>query len=910
MPSRAIPIQDMTVSNIDIAKMRENITRVRVVLPAVSVLAAKDALEKHNGNLDLAISYLGTRHVTIISDDEDEDELAAQKSRQEPQMKRGLEAPTKSIRDKYSSTQAMPNKPPTLPAKPKRKLIQGRKNPASPAVSSPLKPQKPATQEEEIIELEDYDSDDSALGEEEEDDPELESRLLKYLNTCSVDELVELTAVTKPNAELMINARPFKTLDTARCVESAPLKSGKKSTRAPIGDKIVDTAMSMFSGYEAIDVLVARCKDLGKPLAEEMATWGFDVFGASKDGELEMTSLEEDDIESMRDSGIGSPTSGSTSPKLNGEDDIRTGARKRRDINFLKKPELMADSCVLKDYQVVGLNWLALMYRKKTSGILADEMGLGKTCQVIAFLAHLVESGQSGPHLVVCPGSTLENWLRECQRFAPQLSVEPYHGAQKDRGEMADAILANRDAINIVVTTYDMAAKKTDNKFMRQLRPNVCVYDEGHYLKNVNSQRYQGLIKIPATFRLLLTGTPLQNNLQELAALLAFILPDVFRERADDLNFIFKAKAKTGDSDHAALLSAQRIARARSMLTPFVLRRKKTQVLKHLPTKTCRVEYTTLHHSQKVIYDGHIEQARERARLRVEGAKLPKNANDENNPLMQLRKAAIHPMLFRRHFTNEKIEKMADILRKKLPEQFPTDKNHKREHLIQEMRSGSDFWLHSWCWDYACLASFDVPDLSWMDSGKVESMVKLVKGYKENGDRVLIFSQFALVLDILEAVLNTSQIHFTRIDGSTKIDDRQTLIDTFRDDESITVFLLTTKAGGTGINLIVGQTRDVEVVRLVTKGTVEEQIYALGQSKLVLDGRVSGDDEAAMDAAGEKAVAKMLLEGTTVSEEDEKVDVVKESTKEVKPPPTLQKKKSSILDSMLTKKETKVEDGK
>jgi SWI/SNF-related matrix-associated actin-dependent regulator 1 of chromatin subfamily A len=478
MPSRAIPIQDMTVSDMDNARMRDNITRVRVVLPAVSVLAAKDALEKNNGNLDLAINYLGRQHVTIISDDEDE--LAAQKSRQEPQMKRGLEAPTKSIRDKYSSTQAMPYKLPALgtPAKPKRKLMQGRKNPSSPAVSSPLKPnqpQKPATQEEEeVIELEDYDTDDSALGEEEEEDPELESRLLKYLNACSVDELVELTAITKPNAELMIDARPFKTLDAARCVESAPLKSGKKSTRAPIGDKIVDTAMSMFSGYEAIDVLVARCKELGKPLAEEMATWGFDVFGASKDGELEMTSFE-DDAESMRDSGIGSPTSGSTSPKINGEDDVRasTGTRKRSNVNFLKKPELMADNCVLKDYQVVGLNWLALMYRKKTSGILADEMGLGKTCQVIAFLAHLVESGHSGPHLVVCPGSTLENWLRECQNFAPQLSVEPYHGAQKDRGEMADAILANRDTINIVVTTYDMAAKKTDNKFMRQLRPNV-----------------------------------------------------------------------------------------------------------------------------------------------------------------------------------------------------------------------------------------------------------------------------------------------------------------------------------------------------------------------------------------------------------------------------------------------------
>jgi SWI/SNF-related matrix-associated actin-dependent regulator 1 of chromatin subfamily A len=479
-PSRAIPIQDEIVDDMDDAKFRSNITRIRTVFPSISVLAAKNALQKKNGNLDIAITYLSTGSPEIISISDDENELAAQKARQEPQMKRGLEAPTKSIRDKYSSTQAMPFKLPTLgtPVKPKRKLMQGRKHPSSPAVSSPLRSetQKPATQEEEVVDLEDYETDDSALGEEEEEDPELEARLLKYLNSCSLDELVELTAITKPNAQLMIDARPFRNLDAARCVENAPLKSGKKSTRAPIGDKIVDTAMNMFSGYEAIDVLVARCKELGKPLAEEMATWGFNVFGASKDGELKMTSLEEDS-ESMRDSGIGSPTSGSTSPKVNGEDDIRapTNTRKRSNVNFLKKPDLMAEDCVLKDYQVVGLNWLALMYRKKTSGILADEMGLGKTCQVIAFIAHLVESGHSGPHLVVCPGSTLENWLRECQRFAPDLHVEPYHGLQKDRLEMADAILANRDVINIVVTTYDMAQKKEDNKFMRRLKPDVCL---------------------------------------------------------------------------------------------------------------------------------------------------------------------------------------------------------------------------------------------------------------------------------------------------------------------------------------------------------------------------------------------------------------------------------------------------
>jgi SWI/SNF-related matrix-associated actin-dependent regulator 1 of chromatin subfamily A len=475
-PSRAIPIQDERADDVDGARFRENIIRIRNVFPATPVSQAKDALQKMNGNLNDAINHLASSDIIVIEDDEDE--RAAQKVRQEPQMKRGLEAPTKSIRDKYSSTQAMPMKLPTLgtPVKPKRKLMQGRKHASSPAASSPLKSeaQKPTTQEEEVVDLEDYETDDSALGEEEEEDPELEARLLKYLNSCSLDELVELTAITKPNAQLIIDARPFRNLDAARCVENAPLKSGKKSTRAPIGDKIVDTAMNMFSGYEAIDVLVARCKELGKPLAEEMATWGFNVFGAAKDGELEMTSLEEDS-ESMRDSGIGSPTSRSTSPKVNGEDDVRatTSRRKRGNANFLQKPDLMAEDCVLKDYQVVGLNWLALMYRKKTSGILADEMGLGKTCQVIAFIAHLVELGHSGPHLVVCPGSTLENWLRECNRFAPKLHVEPYHGLQKDRLEMADDILANRDSINIVVTTYDMAQKKEDNKFMRRLKPDV-----------------------------------------------------------------------------------------------------------------------------------------------------------------------------------------------------------------------------------------------------------------------------------------------------------------------------------------------------------------------------------------------------------------------------------------------------
>jgi SWI/SNF-related matrix-associated actin-dependent regulator of chromatin subfamily A containing DEAD/H box 1 len=432
-PERARPIEDISLNDIAEAKVRDSISQIRKILPTVSILTARNALMQCHYNWEDAIALLCTKEVQsdafVISDDEIESPQPAKKP--EPQMKRTLDGPAQSIRDKYSSTQALPPKKltgiATPPPKPRKRLVKGRRNPSSPAipaVSSPLKPQ--SLPQSPAAAYESYES-DSGVASASEEDPELDGRVLKYLNTCKVEDLVELTNSTKEIAQVMIDARPFRSLDAARTVENTkPLKSGKKSTRAPVGDRIVETALNMFKGYEGIDTLVARCGELAKPLAAEMAKWGVDVFGAQKDGELEMTSLE-DDAESQRDSGIGSPSSGTTS--TNGDDDVKVvSSARKRNVQFLKKPDLMAQSTVLKDYQVVGLNWLALMYRHKLSCILADEMGLGKTCQVIAFLSHLVETGINGPHLVVCPGSTLENWLREFQRFSPELLVEPYHG--------------------------------------------------------------------------------------------------------------------------------------------------------------------------------------------------------------------------------------------------------------------------------------------------------------------------------------------------------------------------------------------------------------------------------------------------------------------------------------------------
>ncbi|KFY55281.1 hypothetical protein V496_07030 [Pseudogymnoascus sp. VKM F-4515 (FW-2607)] len=901
-PARALPTGvDYTMEDIPDLVLRRKVERVRKVAPQAKISQIVDCVIKCQGRVDdatvMVFDILDI--VEITSDDDSKKGVAVAKPKEqpmeapEPQMRRQLKQPIASIQERYSSTQYQKKVPlvPTSPVavtppKPKRKLMQGRRNPdpSSPmAAPSPL-PKKQVPEKiqevEEIIlsDAEDYDSDAAS---EEEDNPELEGRVLSFLNKCSKGDLIDLANIKPDVAEFFLSKRPFGTLDSAREVSNAKeTKTGKQSARAPIGDRIVDTSMSMMSGYEAVDALVATCSELGKPLTEEMTRWGFDVNGAAKGGELEMVSLEED----LHDSGLGTPSSKSTSEV--GDDDVRAVSKKGKN-KFLKKPEKMASTLVLKDYQLVGLNWLALLYKYKLSCILADDMGLGKTCQVIAFLSHLAETGETGPHLVIVPPSTLENWLREFANFAPELVVEPYYGSQKERQDIAERILDARDEVNVVVSTYEFAAKKDDNKFMRRLKPNACVYDEGHVLKNPKSLKYQGLIKIPAQFRLLLTGTPLQNNLMELAALLGFILPDIFRERQEDLEFIFKHKASTRDSDHAALLSAQRIARAKSMLTPFVLRRKKAQVLKHMPAKICKVEYCEMHPTQAEIYNGLRGRARERAQLRLSGGKVPNDG--ENNPLMQLRKAAIHPMLFRRHFTDAKLEKMVDLLRRQEPDEF----SQPRDKILMEMKLLQDYYLHTWCLRYPCIKKFDTPDLTWMNSGKVDALVRLVKQYKENGDRVLVFSQFTLVLDIIEAVFQTELIQHTRFDGATKVNERQTLIDDFRDDETITAFLLSTGAGGTGVNLMyankviifdssfnpqddiqaenrahrVGQTREVEVVRLVTKGTIEEQIYALGQSKLELDSKVSGEED--LGVKGEQMVARMLLqedgEGTPAS---------------------------------------------
>ena len=805
-PAKALPTQDIDVNDIQDFQLRSKIMRMRIIVPQFSIRACKRALEMKRFNFDDAIEFMISHEGELTQVDltlsDGEDPLTAPSSAPKKAAAKQQVKVKQNIQEKWSATQSVAkdlrlsspleilpsNTPPTAPPKPRRRLVQGRKHPSSPvAATTPPSKSRPLVVSSPTRSISfNSEASDSALG--TEPDTELENKVLDFFKTCSVLDLSDIATITIEVAEVILSQRPFHSLENIRRISSeVPSKTTKKSARKPIGDKIVDKCLDMWAGYEAVDNLVKQCEEISKPLKLDMEAWGVDVFGASTDGEFELTSFSHD--VSPRDSGIGSPTSLSISDL--DDADMRKGGKKR---TLFPQPSNMAKDISLKDYQIVGINWLSLLFDRKLSCILADDMGLGKTCQVIAFFAHLLEKGVKGPHLVIVPGSTLENWLREFSVFCPLLHVMPYYAAQNERPGIQAQILDSRDTLNVVITTYTLAKAKDDNKFLRKLSPVVCVFDEGHLLKNSKSAGYGAFMRIPSQFRLLLTGTPLQNNLKELTSLLGFILPSIFRDHSQDLEVIFSHKAKTSNDSHAALLSKQRISRAKSMMTPFVLRRKKHQVLKHLPTKTRRIEYCDLSLSQLELYRKEEEKVRRLITARAAGVKTGK---ETSNIMMALRHASIHPLLFRRLYDDDLLSEMAKAIVKEKQYQ-----ESRIDFVYEDMAVMSDLELHRLCEaNPGTMSPYTLQNEEWMDSGKVTRLASLIQLYKENGDRVLVFSQFTMVMDILEYVMETLGMRFFRLDGRTNINERQTMIDQFYEDKDITVFLLSTKAGGAGINL-------------------------------------------------------------------------------------------------------------
>lgn len=671
------------------------------------------------------------------------------------------------------------------------------------------------------------------------------AKILQYLESCTVEDLAANAKISKDDAKHLLNKRPFYNITQLKAVHKFKTTSRKK-TKVDLGEDVFDSLNQHVKRLDAIDRIIQACDAEGMAINAKMDSWKMNKLGNMK---------------------------------------TATTAAMTSVLPFPKEPHLVKSK--LYTYQLFGMNWMWELYKRSVGGILADDMGLGKTCQTIAFMALLVQvhkagvlSTKAGPNLIVVPPSVLDNWQNEFVKFAPDLTVIKYSGSPMDRDELAREILdAADDEYDVILTSYTQMSRPRDTSWMNKIGINAAIFDEGHQLKNSQTLKYKELIRIHANWKLLITGTPIQNNIMEMMSLLSFVSPKFFTRDQEIIEQLFSQKASLKEVSEGATLLSDRIQRARSILEPFILQRKKDQVLSMLPPKIRKVVYCDMLPRQKAQYDTTAADSREAflgGKVETGGRK-----NDRNNPWVQLRKAATHPMLFRTFFTDEKCEEMAKILMDVVgPEEL---QQPSLKHMIAELKDLSDFKLHLWCRDYKCLRKFDCRDDAKFESGKVQKLLELIREYQESGDRVLVFSRFEAVLDILEECLHQEGINYRLIEGRTPVLDRQMFVDEFQEDKSIPVFLLTTVAGGMGINLTgankiiifdqsdnpqqdvqaenrahrLGQKKEVEVIRFITKGTIDELIYKACQKKLELAGHITGFNEDIGDEKGLGLVAEV-----------------------------------------------------
>jgi len=566
-----------------------------------------------------------------------------------------------------------------------------------------------------------------------------------------------------------------------------------------------------------------------------------------------------------------------------------------KSMELTEQPKSISEGLKLKSYQMVGLNWLVLMHKQNLNGILADEMGLGKTIQAIAFLAHLKEMGDEGPHLVVVPASTLENWQNEFKLWCPSIRVLNYYGSQDERRHMRLQIVQDQIEYDVILATYTMVISSADDRVLfRKLDFHYVIYDEAHMLKNMSTKRYEDLMRVQATRKLLLTGTPLQNNLVELMSLLVFVMPDMFATKKEQLKKMFSMFPRTNEQNERSAYEKDRIAHAKQIMKPFFLRRLKSEVLKDLPTKTSEIVNVPMATNQHEMYFEKVAKYKKKAKDLAEG-KIRKVIPGESGVgmIMNLRKIANHPLLIRNHFDDKQLHILAKLLKKD-----ESHKNAQEKFIIEDLSYMSDFDIHKTCLAYRCIEHYSLGNHLICESGKFQMLDDMLPQMHANGDRILIFTQFVMVLDILEQYLRIRGHTYLRLDGSTPVTERQVMIDQYNTDSSIFIFILSTKAGGLGINLTaantvilhdldfnphndkqaedrchrVGQTRPVKVIRFTSEDTIEEAIYTIAQDKLQLEQDLSSNDEDHFDKRKmKKDVSKLLKLALDVEITDDKI---------------------------------------
>lgn len=458
---------------------------------------------------------------------------------------------------------------------------------------------------------------------------------------------------------------------------------------------------------------------------------------------------------------------------------------KFKDINLtLPKDELK----ILRDYQVTGVKWLYTLAKTGFGGILADEMGLGKTIQVIYYIKQMLKDNENNKFLIVVPTSLAYNWDHEFDSFGSNIKRKICVGNKDKRTKM----LRNLNDTNVIITTYGLL--REDEELYNNLNFNTMVIDEAQNIKNNMAGITKVVKKINAETKFALTGTPLENSILELWSIFDFIMPGYL---ASLTKFQSKYKIKDFDEDSEILIKG-----LSKQINPFILRRKKQDVVKELPDKLINDIYIELKDEQKKLYVAELERVKEEMEKIIETEGMNKARFLILQLLTKLRQICIDPSI-----------------------------------VYDNYKDGSN---------------------------KLEQLESIVNEYIKNNHKILIFSSFKTALNIVKEKLNKAKIKTYMIDGSVQAKDRIEMVDNFNNNDDVKVFLIMLKSGGTGLNLAtadvvihldlwwnpqaenqatdrahrIGQKNTVEVIHLITKGTIEEKILELQNKKRILSDKL------------------------------------------------------------------------
>ena len=435
---------------------------------------------------------------------------------------------------------------------------------------------------------------------------------------------------------------------------------------------------------------------------------------------------------------------------------------------------------ILREYQLKGYSWLSFLYKYGLNGILADDMGLGKTLQALTLLQKAKEQDGPEPTLVICPTTVVFNWENEIEKFSPELTYLRLSGTERKEN------FKHIQDYDIIITSY--ALIRRDIAELRKHNFRYVILDESQNIKNATSQTAKAVKTLNSKHRLALSGTPIENRLEELWSIFDFLMPG-FLFDANDFNHRYVTPIMEREDQ-----AVQK--RLKGQIYPFILRRMKRDVAKDLPDKIESVAYCELTPDQKDLYLQVLDSTKEELFKSIDTVGLEKSRMSIFSALLRLRQICCHPRLY--------------------------DKEGK---------------------------------LGIGESGKFEHLQDMLEEIISEGHRILLFSQFVSMLDIIKEWLDTKGIKHEYLSGKTK--DRQKVVESFNNDSTIPIFLISLKAGGTGLNLTgadyvihydpwwnpavedqatdrayrIGQTKKVMVYRLITKGTVEEKIQRLKSKK-------------------------------------------------------------------------------